>query len=662
MEEEKRKRKNLVNFRPVLFCAFGLAFGIFLYGKIKFGGLAPSDFLFLALFFVCALYPLGKRRTAALLLSVLLFAGAGALALHLYTSAFTSALPAGEYRLMGTVETVSVHKTYTVVILNDLSFDGEEESGKCRVILGNDECRPADILLLDAKVKAAELDDFKDDAYTQNNFAKNIRYTASVDKMEKIGRSKNPFLLLNAALYDSLHAHMGREEADLAFALLTGNSGCIDEEVSEIVRQGGVAHIFAVSGLHIGILYAAAYALFPFLKKYRFLPPLLLCLFYCGLCNFTVSSVRALIMCAVLGTTRSFGKKYDFLESISFAALITLLFLPQQWFAAGMRLSYGACLGLALLSPPLTYFFKRIKFPRFLAEYLSAALAVQIFTLPVMLESFGYVSALALLFNFFLLPVLPVLFLGTLLCAVLALVIPPAASFFLLFPEGMFSAFLYVLTVVDVTLLVTGFSLGAGSAVFFTGCAALSGRVRLSVKGKAVIAAALSVLLVFAAALQNVVFTGCRIDAFSREGDTVVLVRTSKESVLLIDGEISLGECEDFLHRTYGGTLNAVFVLSEDEVAGANVAAFLPAEKVCLFEECETGLSRAPLLFGQTFTAGSLSFRFETSFKLVMFAEGCAVEFDFEEGEALGADLFVGETEGAKRLNYSLRNGTIKTL
>ena len=427
--EEKGKRKNLVNFRPVLFCALGLAFGVFLYGKIRFGGLAPSDFLFLTLFLACALYPLRKGRVVALALAVLLFAGAGALSIHIYTSSYTSALPAGEYRLMGTVETLSVHKTYTVVILGDLSFDGEEEGGKCRVILGNDECRPADILLLDAKVEERELDDFKDDAYTESDFAKNIRYMASVDSMEKVGRSKNPFLLLNASLYDSLHAHMGREEADLAFALLTGNSGCIDDEVSEIVRQGGVAHIFAVSGLHIGILYAAAYACFPFLKKSRFLPPLLLCLFYCGLCNFTVSSVRALIMCAVLGTTRSLGKKYDFLESISLAALITLLFLPQQWFAAGMRLSYGACLGLALLSPPLANLFKRIKFPRFLAQYLSAALAVQIFTLPVMLESFGYVSALALLFNFFLLPVLPVLFLGTLLCAVLALVIPPAASF-----------------------------------------------------------------------------------------------------------------------------------------------------------------------------------------------------------------------------------------
>ncbi len=659
---EERQGKVFLNFRPVLFCALGLAMGIFFYGRIRFGGLAPSDFLFLAFFLAFAVFPLKKRRTLAVLLAFVLFAGTGALALHLYTETFTTVLPAGEYRLVGTVTSVSAREQYSVVILDDLSFDGERRGGKCRVILGG-EIRPADILLLDVTAASVGLEEFKDDPFTQNNFAKGIRYEASAASSEHIGRSKDPFLLLNAALYDSLHDHMERDEADLAFALLTGNSGSMDEEISEAVRRGGVAHIFAVSGLHIGILFAAVYACFPFLKKTRFLPALLLCFLYSGLCGFTVSSVRALIMCAVLGAARSLGKKYDFLESVSFAALLTLLFLPQQWFAAGMRLSYGACVGLALCSPPLARLFQRLRFPRFLAGYLSSALAVQIFTLPVALEAFGYVSALALLLNFFLIPVLPLFFLLTLLCAVFALMIPPAASFFLLFPQGIFSAFLYVFSVVDVSLLITGFTLGAGSAVFFVGCVALSGRVRLTGKGRAVAAVSLSVLFIFAAVLQNVVFTGCRIDVLSRDGETAVLVRTPQESVLLIDGDISAADCEDFLHRTYGGKLGAVFVLAGDEVAGANTAALLPASQVRLCDECETGFIGVPLVFGREYSSGGLTLRYESPTKLILLAEGCAVEFDFEESEALGADLFIGEeTAGVKRLKYLLDHATIKSL
>ena len=659
-EEQKSENANRINFRPILFCALGLVMGIFLYAKIRFGGLVPSDFLFAALFFLFAVFPLKKVRTLAVFLSLCLFAGAGALALHLYTERFLPAAAEGEYRLTGTVTSVSAGQGYSVLVLDDLTFDGEEQRGKCRAVYGGN-VRPGDILSAQAKVQPVDADDLSD-PYVQSDFSKGVRYTASLTSAERTGRSNNLFLRMNAALYDTLHGNMERDEADLAYALLTGNAGGMDEDLSEAVRRGGIAHIFAVSGLHIGILYAAAYACFPFLKKYRFLPALLLSLLYCGLCNFTVSSVRAVIMCGTLGVTRAFGKKYDFLESVSLAALLTLLILPQQWFSAGMRLSYGACLGLALLAAPLRRVFRRVRFPRFLAEYLSASLSVQIFLFPVMLETFGYVSALAAVVNLFIAPVVPVLFLGTLLCALLALVVPPAAGFFLLFPEGMFSTFLYVFSVLDVSLVIAGFALGAGSAVFLTGCVALSGRVRLSGRGKGAAAVALAALFLLVTVLQNVVFTGCRIEVLSRNGNSAALVRTGQESVLLIDGEISVSDCEDFLDRTYGGRLSAVVVLAEDELSGVNTACFLPAEEVRVCDECETGLKKETLS-GRAFTVGGLTFRFESRSKLMMLAEGCAVEFDFEGTEALGADLFVGEAEGrAKRLNYLLKDAIIKTL
>lgn len=651
-----------INFRPLLFCALGFALGIFLYAKIRFGGLVPSDFLLLALFLPFALVPFNKTRILSVALSLLLFAGAGALAIHLYSARFFSAAEE-EGRLTGTVTSVSVRQGYSLLTLDDLSLNGEARGGKCRVFYGGEDLRPGDILLCDASLTPVRMEDFRDDPYVRNDFSKDVRYTVSVSSIEKTAESGNLFLRMNAALYDSLHAHMSRDRADLGFALLTGNSGGLDGDISEAVRRGGVAHIFAVSGLHIGILYAAVYACFPFLKKSRFVPPLLVAFCYCGLCNFTVSSVRALIMCGTMGVMRAFGRKYDFLGSVSLAALFTMIFWPQQWFAVGFRLTYCAVLGLALLAPPLRRGLLRIKFPRFLAEYCSGALGVHLFALPVLIESFGYVPVFSLLLNFFLIPVLPVLFLGTLLCALFALVIPPAAPFFLLFPEGMFSAFLYVFSVTDVSFVLAGFALGAGSAVLLAACVTLSGRVRLTVRWKVLAAAAFTVLFVAAVVLQNAVVSGCRLEVYSRSGDTVALVRTPHESVLVIDGEISVAGCEDFLNRTYGGFLTAVIVLAEDEVAGVNTAAFLPAGEVRLCDHCETGLQHVPLAFGRDFTVGELSFRFMSRSKLAMSAEGCVVEFDFEGGEALGADLFVGEEPArTKHLNYFLDHAIIKTL
>lgn len=661
MKEDKTQKKVRVNFRPVLFCALGLAMGVFFYTRIRFGGLVPSDFLFIALFVLFALVPLGKKRSLCVFLCLALSAGMGVLSVHLYTARFLSAAEA-EGRLSGTVSSATVRQGYSLLTLDGLSVNGEAVGGKCRVFYNGEDVRTGDMIVCDATLTPVGLEALDDDPYARGDFSKDIRYMASVSSLEKTGRSNNLFLRMNAALYDCLHGNMERDRADLGFALLTGNAGGVDGDISEAVQRGGVAHIFAVSGLHIGILYAAVYACFPFLKKSRVLPPILAAFFYCGLCNFTASSVRALIMCGTLGVMRTFGKKYDFLESVSLAALFTLLFFPQQWLSAGMRLTYSAALGIALLRPPLRTLLLRIRCPRFLAEYFSTALGVQLFALPVLLDAFGYVPVYSLLLNFFLIPALPVLFLGTLLCALFALVIPPAAPFFLLFPEGMFSAFLYVFSVADVSFVLAGFSLGAGSAILLTGCVALSGRVRLSVLEKSVAAAALAVLFTVAVVLQNVVFSGVRLEFYSREGNTLALARSPHESVLFLDGDVTVSDCKDFLGRTYGGKLTAVVVLSEDEVAGANTAAFLPAERVILRDPCETGLREVPLAFGTQFSVGEMEFRFESRSKLLLFAEGCAVELDFEGNEAFGADLFLGESSPVKRLNYFLKNGIIRSL
>ena len=644
-----------VNFRPLLFCALGLAFGVFLYGKCRFGGLAPSDFLFIALFCIFAFRPLSFKRVLAVFLSVLVFAGVGVFALHVYTQNFSAAKEGGEYQLTGTVLSVTYRQNYTTIVLGDISLDGETCGGKCRIYLNSDEVRPADILIMQAKVTPVDTEEFED--YTQYLFSENIRYTASASKVTVAGRSGNPFLRLNSALYETLNAHLGRDEAAVAYALLTG-SNSMDEGLSEAVRKGGIAHIFAVSGLHIGILYGAALLCFRRLRKYAFLPALFLAFCYCALCNFTTSSVRAVIMIGAMGGVRAFGRKADFLHALSFAALIVLLFMPAQWYSAGFRLSFGACLGLALFSNDLSRFFARLRFPRFLSGYLSANLAVQVFTLPVCLEAFGYYSLMGTVFNFFLLPVLPVLFLGVLVCATLALIVPPAAGFFLLFPAGMLSLFLYVVSVTEVTFVLSGFALGAGSIVWLIGWTALSGRFRLSRRVRAVAAIAFALLFAVVLVFENIPFGGCRIEVYRRGDGAAALVRTRTESVLLLDGDISLSECEDFLSRTYGGKLDCAVVLSENEVAAINMAAFLGAKCVRALDEAETGLRDTEVLFGSDFSFGGLTFRYESRGKVMLFAEGVAVEFDFDGNSALGADLFIGGGRGG--LKYFLKDGIIK--
>ena len=660
MQMKRHDKKSLrslprVNLRPLLFCAIGLVFGVFLYIRIRFGGLSPSDFLILGTLLVFALVPLSLKRIGLLALAVFLFMGVGVAGAHLYTKAYTSDMGEGNYVVVGTVSEFSVKNGYASVLLTGVRLDGKKVGGKLTARLPSEDVRPGDVVTFTSKVWRGGLP--PQDEY---DYAENIRYGAAPSEYVRTGASKNLLLRLNGRIYDVLHANMEPEEADVAYALLTGNSSMMDEGLLSAVRAGGIAHIFAVSGLHIGILYAAVNLAFRFLKKYSFLPAIALSVCYCALCGFSVSSVRAVIMCAVLGTWSFFGRKYDLLNSLCFASLVILLIRPAQWLSAGFRLSFGACLGLVLLSGTFSRVLRRIHLPNFLAQALSATLAVQIFTFPILYETFGYFSLWGLLLNPILVPLVPVLFLTLVLCTAFSLIIPPAAAFLMQFPAGLIFLFLLLFTFFDFSAVLTGFSLGAGGVVFTMGTILLSERVRMRALLRGITALVLAVLFSLCIFVENAVLYGCKITVYETRDGEAALIRTAQNAVLVIDAEISLAACRTFLRTTYGKKLDGVIILSEEEERAVNVAAFLDAKAIYAKEEADMGMGETVFHFGESFSVGEMEFRYFGMGKLVLYAEELVVEFSFDEPPALASNLFVGMGSGG--LNYFLKSGIIKKL
>ncbi len=654
---KEEKPQTRINFRLLVFCAFGLIFGIFLYFRIRFGGISPSDFLFCLLLPV-AIFPFSWKRTLALVGSVILFAGLGAGLGHLCALRYERGAKSGDYTVTGTVLSFTVKTGRTDVVLEDLAFDGVRMGGKLTATLLSEEVRAGDIVVFSTHVRKIGLDE--GELALTYDLPNDIRYEAAEASAEKVARSSNLLLRLNSALYDRLERGLGGEQAQIAYALLTGNSRGMDRGLISEVRRGGIAHIFAVSGLHIGILFGAVCLIFKKpCKKYAFLPALGVAILYAAFCNFTVSSLRAVIMCGVVGAYRAFGRKYDFLQAAALAALIVLILSPAQWFTSGFRLSFGACFGLALFSGTLTRLCKKLHIPAFLANYLSANLSVQIFTFPILLDCFGYVSLWGTLLNLFLVPVLPVFFLTVLLGAILALILPFASVVVLAIPKGMLSLFLIVFSAGSFDFALTGFALGAGAALIEAGLIVLSERVRMRALGRGILAGALAVLLTAVLLFQNLVFTGGRVDVRAEAGNAA-LVRTPHTAVLVIDDTISLADCKDFLARTYGGKLDGVFVLADNEVRGLNAAAFLGADAVYLRDEVATGLRETNVVFGSTAQIGPLSFRFETRSTLVVTGYGAVVAFDFAKTFAPPADLFVDSASAG--LIFFFKDGIIKAL
>ena len=634
-----------INMRPFLFIALGLAFGILLYTRCRFGGARGTDFVLFGVLLLLSFCPPSRKRIVAVLLCFLFAASAGAGLMHLKCESYGSGVDAGEYEVSGVVISFTIKDGRSDLVLNHLTIDGQGEGGRMYVSVPSEAVRAGDKIRFHATVSRGALPR-SGDTYAESLFIKDIRYFASASEagFSVMGRG-NALLRLNAAVYDVLHDHLSKTQADTAYALVTGNAGSMDDSFTTAVRQGGVAHIFAVSGLHIGILYGAVAFVFRRLKRFSPIPAIVIAVLYAAFCGFSVSSVRAVIMCAVLGVYGALGRKYDFLGTIAFAATLVLLVSPAQWLAVGFRLSFGACIALALYAQRLRRAFSRL--PHFVADYLAANLAVLLFTLPVMLNAFGYLSLWGIALNVVLVPALPVLFLGLFLTILFSLVIPPAAGVFLALPNGMLSLFSWIFSF-DFSFVLSGFALGAGGAIYTGGAVLLSDRVRLGERAKVYCTIFLTALFALVLVLENAVLVSCKIIS----GKGAVLVESPTQRVLVIDGSLSVKSYQNFLDRYYGGTLDAVVVASGNIPEGLSDALYLPAREIRAAAPRDTGFSQTRVLYEQEFSYGKMKFYFESEGKLTLTIENRTVEIDFTGNEALHSDLFLaGDQKGIYYIN-----------
>jgi len=166
---------------------------------------------------------------------------------------------------------------------------------------------------------------------------------------------QNPWLRLRqgiAARLDSLF----KDESGLAKALLLGERDSLNEKMAADFRDAGIAHVLAVSGLHVSLLMAGV---FLFLRVFRLSPRVVfsliaaLLIFYCRLLDFSPSVVRASILTLLYLLGRVLRKRVDPLTSLSCAFLLILLFRPLDLFSAGFQLSFLAVLGILTLGDRL---------------------------------------------------------------------------------------------------------------------------------------------------------------------------------------------------------------------------------------------------------------------------------------------------------------------
>ena len=169
---------------------------------------------------------------------------------------------------------------------------------------------------------------------------------------------------LRIRLVEQIQALMGTEDAGFLEAVLLGEKADFDEDMKAQYQMAGIAHIIAISGLHLGLLGMGIYR---FLRKYTL--PVLPSAFVAGtlivlyglLTGMSGSCQRAIVMMLISFGGRILIRAYDMLSAMSLAALLILIFAPLQLFDAGFLLSFGAVFGVAILQELRKYWKQRSK-------------------------------------------------------------------------------------------------------------------------------------------------------------------------------------------------------------------------------------------------------------------------------------------------------------
>lgn len=214
---------------------------------------------------------------------------------------------------------------------------------------------------------------------------------------------------VRTSLYNIIMSCLPLEEAGVVAAMVLGEKCALSEEIQTLYQENGIAHILAISGLHISLMGTGIF----FLLR-RYVMPMrlaalttgMLLLSYGELTGFSISAQRAVWMMLCFLAARFLGRCYDLYCALAFSAIIQLLIHPTVVFQAGFLLSYGTVLGIAVF---VQGFQQTGKDHPQVCQVFLGSLGIQLVTMPVVLYYYFEINPYSTLVNMVVLPLVSVL-------------------------------------------------------------------------------------------------------------------------------------------------------------------------------------------------------------------------------------------------------------
>ncbi len=246
------------------------------------------------------------------------------------------------------------------------------------------------------------------------------------------------WVTLRRRLDQAINRVFSPENRPVAKALLLGQKAELTRVARQSFIRAGLAHLMAVSGLHVGFLIAPLWFLIPLVwtrKTGRILAITILGILlfiYSGLTGFPASVMRASLMAMLFAYGRIFRRVREPLNLLACAAFIILIINPNRLYDIGFQLSFSAVTIILLVMPTARRLWNNLyKHPWIhkLIEGALISLIVQLGLFPLLAWYFHEYSLIAPVSNIIAIPLAEIIVLGGFFTSLLTLIWPLGGAF-----------------------------------------------------------------------------------------------------------------------------------------------------------------------------------------------------------------------------------------
>ncbi len=238
-------------------------------------------------------------------------------------------------------------------------------------------------------------------------------------------------------IYENLQQNIKKPHADILSALLIGKKDGVDQKTMDAIRDSGIAHLFAISGLHLSFVAGLFFIVFRNLfaisetltlkyntKKISAFLTILPTTFYLLITGMQISAQRAYIMVILVLIATMIERKYRGLIAIAFAASVILSVEPEAILKPGFQMSFSAVLALVASYQINANKLFKIKIMKYFVSIMISSVIASLATVPYTIYNFNYFSISGIITNLVAIPI------------VTLIIIPLGIIYVLLIPLG----------------------------------------------------------------------------------------------------------------------------------------------------------------------------------------------------------------------------------